>query len=44
MAASYQEKGEDIQFHIDKMKEILYATQTTLQIALSMCITYFEGQ
>lgn len=27
MAASYQEKGREIQFHIDKMKEILYATQ-----------------
>jgi two-component system, chemotaxis family, protein-glutamate methylesterase/glutaminase len=30
MAAGYQEKGEGIQFHIDKMKEILYATQDTL--------------
>jgi two-component system chemotaxis response regulator CheB len=30
MASSYQEKGEDIQFHVDKMKEILYATQDTL--------------
>jgi len=30
MAASYQEKGEDIQFHVDRMKEILFATQNTL--------------
>ena len=30
MAASYQEKGADIQFHVDKMKEILFATQNTL--------------
>ncbi|CAM4088914.1 chemotaxis protein CheB [Gillisia limnaea] len=30
MAASYQEKGEDIQFHVNKMKEILFATQKTL--------------
>jgi len=30
MASSYQEKGEDIQFHVDRMKEILYATQDTL--------------
>ncbi|MDZ4807760.1 MAG: chemotaxis protein CheB [Bacteroidota bacterium] len=30
MAASYQEKGDDIQFHVDKMKEILFATQNTL--------------
>jgi len=30
MAASYREKGEDIQFHVDKMKEILFATQNTL--------------
>ena len=30
MATSYQQKGEDIQFHVDKMKEILYATQNTL--------------
>ncbi len=30
MATSYQEKGEDIQFHVDKMKEILFATQNTL--------------
>ncbi len=27
MAESYQEKGENIQFHVDKMKEILFATQ-----------------
>ena len=27
MALSYQEKGREIQFHVDKMKEILYATQ-----------------
>jgi len=30
MAASFQEKGADIQFHVDKMKEILFATQNTL--------------
>jgi len=30
MAASYREKGGDIQFHVDKMKEILFATQNTL--------------
>ncbi|CAM3410134.1 hypothetical protein AEQU2_01806 [Aequorivita lipolytica] len=30
MAASYREKGEDIQFHVDKMKDILFATQNTL--------------
>ncbi len=30
MAASYRGKGEDIQFHVDKMKEVLYATQNTL--------------
>lgn len=30
MATSYREKGADIQFHVDKMKEILYATQDTL--------------
>jgi two-component system chemotaxis response regulator CheB len=30
MALSYQEKGRDIQFHVDKMKEILYATQEVL--------------
>ncbi|MHA4806917.1 chemotaxis protein CheB [Flavitalea flava] len=30
MAATFQEKGEGIQFHVDKMKEILYATQDTL--------------
>ncbi len=30
MGASYQEKGADIQFHVDKMKEILFATQNTL--------------
>ncbi len=30
MAASYREKGEDIQFHVDKMKQILFATQNTL--------------
>jgi two-component system, chemotaxis family, protein-glutamate methylesterase/glutaminase len=30
MATSYQQKGENIQFHVDKMKEILYATQNTL--------------
>ncbi|CAN5227081.1 chemotaxis protein CheB [soil metagenome] len=30
MAASYQEKGADIQFHVDKMKEVLYATQNSL--------------
>jgi two-component system, chemotaxis family, protein-glutamate methylesterase/glutaminase len=30
MALSYQEKGRDIQFHVDKMKEILYATQESL--------------
>lgn len=30
MAASYQEKGAGIQFHVDKMKEILFATQNTL--------------
>lgn len=30
MALSYQEKGQDIQFHVDKMKEILYATQQGL--------------
>ena len=30
MAASYREKGTGIQFHVDKMKEILFATQTTL--------------
>lgn len=27
MAESYQEKGENIQFHVDKMKEVLFATQ-----------------
>jgi two-component system chemotaxis response regulator CheB len=30
MALSYQKKGQEIQFHVDKMKEILYATQDTL--------------
>ncbi len=30
MATSYQEKGEDIQFHVDKMKEVLFATQKSL--------------
>jgi two-component system chemotaxis response regulator CheB len=30
MAASYREKGEHIQFHVDKMKEILFATQGSL--------------
>ncbi len=30
MATGYREKGADIQFHVDKMKEILYATQNTL--------------
>jgi len=30
MAASYREKGAGIQFHVDKMKEILFATQNTL--------------
>jgi two-component system chemotaxis response regulator CheB len=30
MALSYQEKGRDIQFHVDKMKEILYATQEAI--------------
>jgi two-component system, chemotaxis family, protein-glutamate methylesterase/glutaminase len=30
MALNYQEKGRDIQFHVDKMKEILYATQEAL--------------
>jgi len=30
MAANYQDKGKEIQFHVDKMKEILFATQTTL--------------
>lgn len=30
IASSYQEKGEDIQFHVDKLKEILFETQKTL--------------
>ena len=30
MAASYSEKGKQIQFHVDKMKEVLFATQKTL--------------
>lgn len=30
MATSYREKGKEIQFHVDKMKEILFATQETL--------------
>jgi two-component system chemotaxis response regulator CheB len=30
MAANYREKGEHIQFHVDKMKEILFATQKRL--------------
>ena len=30
MATTYREKGEEIQFHVDKMKEILFATQNTL--------------
>ncbi len=30
MATSYREKGEHIQFHVGKMKEILFATQNTL--------------
>ncbi|MEP6724346.1 MAG: chemotaxis protein CheB [Bacteroidota bacterium] len=30
MAASYAAKGKDIQFHVDKMKEVLFATQKTL--------------
>ncbi len=30
MAASYRDKGESIQVHVDKMKEVLYATQNTL--------------
>lgn len=30
MATSYQQKGTDVQFYIDKMKEILCATQNTL--------------
>lgn len=30
MAASYREKGESIQLHVDKMKEVLYATQNTV--------------
>ncbi len=30
MATNYKEKGADIKFHVDKMKEILFATQNTL--------------
>lgn len=30
MAASYQQKGTDIQFHVNKMTEILFATQNAL--------------
>lgn len=30
MAASYAEKGKAIQFHVDKMKEVLFATQKTV--------------
>jgi hypothetical protein len=30
MTASYAEKGMSIQFHIDKMKEVLFATQKAL--------------
>ena len=30
IAEGYQEKGRDIQFHVDKMKGILYATQKGL--------------
>ncbi len=30
MATSYQEKGKEIQFHVDKMKEILFATQAAI--------------
>ncbi len=30
MAQGYQAKGRDLQFHVDKMKEILYATQEAL--------------
>lgn len=29
-ATSYKEKGDDIQFHVDKMKEILFNTQDTM--------------
>ncbi len=32
MATSYREKGTDIQFHVDKMKEILFATQNSVYI------------
>lgn len=31
MATSYRNKGGEIQFHVDRMKDILFATQTTLQ-------------
>ena len=30
IAASYHDKGGEIQFHVDKMKEVLFATQKTL--------------
>jgi len=30
IAAGYRQRGEEIQFHVDKMKEILFATQETL--------------
>ena len=30
MAASYREKGDAIQFHVDRMKEVLFDTQNTL--------------
>jgi len=30
MAITYQEKGKEIQFHVNKMKEILFASQTTV--------------
>jgi two-component system chemotaxis response regulator CheB len=30
MAASFAEKGKALQFHVDKMKEVLFATQKTL--------------
>jgi len=30
ISTNYRQKGKEIQFHVDKMKEILFATQTTL--------------
>ena len=32
MVESYHGKGEELQFHVDKMKEILFATQNSQSV------------